>query len=135
MADVVKALWASCRRARRQLAIQQARHALAALPEIRWHDADSEEQARETLQEIQATVDGALRRVRAWSDEARTLKHAQARLTAWLQAWGDPRLLPPTHVVPMYQGLVVAMRTLATRLTPHDNTDPPPELHEPVPRS
>ncbi len=126
--------WAR-RRARRQLAIVHARQALASLPDIRWRDAQSEEQARQRLHDVAANIDRALRRARAGSDEARALKYAQAWLTAWLQGWGDPDLIPPPHAAPMYQRLVAAMRAVSDRLAPQRDTGPPQDPDKSVPRT
>ncbi|MEA5367196.1 hypothetical protein VA596_47250 [Amycolatopsis sp., V23-08] len=117
------------------MAVLQARQALAGLPEIRWRDNTSEQQGRMQLEEVAAIIGRALRRVRASSDEARALKYAQARLTAFLQGWGDPGLIATIHVVPMYQSLQAALRTLSLRLETAENADPPEEPDEPTPRS
>ncbi|GHG29904.1 hypothetical protein GCM10017567_57100 [Amycolatopsis bullii] len=121
--------------ARRQLTIADARQALVSLPDVRWHDPESEEQARTQLQEIGAIVDRALRRVHASSDEARALKYAQARLTAFLAGWGDPDLIAPTHLAPMYQSLIDALRALSLRLATNGNADPPGDPDDPVSRT
>lgn len=120
---------------RRQVAIAQARQALLSLPVIRWREPQSEEQARQRLHDVAASIDRALGRVRAGSDEARVLKYAQAWLTAWLQGWEDPALLPPAHAAPMYQRLVDAMRAASNRLAPERDADPPQDPGEPVPGS
>ncbi|WP_328617223.1 hypothetical protein OHS18_13355 [Amycolatopsis sp. NBC_00355] len=131
--DAVISPWAR-RRARRRLAVLQARQALVALPEIRWRDDTSEEQARVQLQNVAAIIGRALRRVRASSEEARALKYAQARLTAFLEGWDDPGLITPIHLVPMYQSLEAALRTLSLRLETAENLDPPEDPDEPIPR-
>lgn len=123
------------RRARRQLTVVQAQQALASLPDVRWRDPESEEQARTQLQETAAIVGRALRRVHAASDEARALKYAQARLTAFLVGWDDPRLIAPTHITPMYESLTRALRDLSARLATSKNADPPVDPDEPVPRT
>ncbi|MFB9686111.1 hypothetical protein [Amycolatopsis plumensis] len=132
--DTVK--WPGAQRcARRQLTIVHARQALVSLPDVRWHDPESEEQARTQLQEIGAIVDRALRRVHASSDEAQALKYAQARLTAFLVGWGDPDLIAPTHLAPMYRSLTDALRALSVRLATNGNADPPVDPDDPVPRT
>ncbi|MBE8523045.1 hypothetical protein ILP97_37080 [Amycolatopsis sp. H6(2020)] len=80
-------------------------------------------------------VDRALRRVHASSDEARALKYAQARLTAFLVGWGDPGLIAPTHLASMYQSLTDALRDLSVRLATNENADPPVDPDDPVPRT
>ncbi|WP_410597223.1 hypothetical protein [Amycolatopsis sp. lyj-23] len=132
--DTVKWLGAR-RRARRQLTVAQARQALVSLPDVRWRDPESEEETRTQLQEIATIVGRALRRVRASSDEARALKYAQARLTAFLVGWDDPSLIAPTHLAPMYQSLAEALRDLSTRLATNENADSPVNLDDPVPRT
>jgi type VI protein secretion system component VasF len=132
--DAVKPPWVR-RRARRQLAIIQARQALVSLPDISWRDAQSEEQARQRLHDVAATVTRALRWVRASSDEARALKYAQTWLTTWLQGWGDPDLIPTANAASMYERLVSAMRTISIRLKQEGETGPSEEPEEPVPRS
>ncbi|MGW5742085.1 hypothetical protein [Amycolatopsis sp. NPDC003861] len=132
--DTVKWPWAR-RRARRELAFVQARQALVSLPDVRWRDPESEEQARTQLQEIATIVGRALVRVHASSDEARALKYAQARLTAFLVGWDDPRLIAPPHVAPMYKSLTRALRDLSARLATSKNADPPVDPDEPVPRT
>jgi len=102
------------RRKRQRIAVMQARHALVSLPN--WHDHDSEQQAHARVQDIAATVDRALRRVRTSSDHARVLKYAQARLTAFPQGWDDAELNATIHVPEMYQSLVTALHTLSPRL-------------------
>ncbi|MET8848565.1 hypothetical protein [Amycolatopsis sp. NPDC004625] len=121
------------RRARRQLAIVKARQALVALPDIDWHNTDSEQHARQDLHDAAAAVDRALKEVRASSAEGQALKYAQAWMTAWLQGWGDPNLIPSTHAAPMYQRLVDAMHTVSLRLAPHGHADPP-DSDEPPPQ-
>ncbi len=123
------------RRKRQRDAIERAQQALASPPEIGWHDEKSEALARERLQAIASIVDRALQRVSGSSDEARALKYAQVRLTAWLQGWGDPELIPPTHVFRMYEDLKVALRALSARLVPDNNPDAPRNPDEPPPRS
>ncbi len=129
----MKSPWAR-RRARRQLAIVRARQALADLPHIDWHNPESEENARQKLHDIAAAIDGALRTVRASSEEARALKYAQAWLTAWLQGWGHPNLIPATHAASMYQRLVDAIHTASRRLAPDEHTETPPGPDEPPTR-
>ncbi len=116
------------RRERRRFAVIQAQHALVSLPNVRWHDDDSEDDAHDRLQRITATVDRALRRVRS-SDDALALKYAHARLAAFLRGWDDAELLPPTDLPEMYQSLVTSLHTLAVRLAAEENGSP---AHEPV---
>ncbi|QKV74166.1 hypothetical protein [Amycolatopsis sp. Hca4] len=123
--------WWSRRRARRHLAIVRARQALADLPDIDWHNPESEGKARQKLHDVAAAIDDALRAVRASSDEARALKYAQAWITAWLRGWEDPNLIPSTHAASMYQRLVDAMHTASLRLEPGGHPDPPPDRDEP----
>jgi hypothetical protein len=123
--DAVRSPWAR-RRAQQQLVIVRARQALVSLPDIHWHDPQSEEQARQQLYNVAAEVDRALGGVRAGSDEARALKYAQAWLTAWLQGSEDPALIPAAHAAPMYERLVAAMHTISLRLTSDGDADPPP---------
>lgn len=130
----MKSPWAR-RRAQRQLAIVRARQVLVSLPDIDWHDPQSEEQGRQQLYNVAAIVDRALGGVRAGSDEARALKYAQAWLTAWLQGWGDPALIPATHAAQMYERLVAAMRTISLRLASDGDADPPPNPDDPKPLS
>lgn len=87
------------------------------------------------LQEIAAIVDRALRDVQASSAEARALKYAQARLTAFLVGWRDPGLIAPAHLAPMYQSLTDALRNLSLRLTSNGDADPPVNPDDPVPRT
>jgi hypothetical protein len=123
------------RRARRELTVVQARRALVSLPDVQWRDPESEEQARTQLQEIAKIVDRALRQVPVSSEEARALKYAQARLTAFLVGWDDPGLIAPTQLAPMYQSLTDALRDLSVRLATKENADPPVDPDEPVPRT
>ncbi|MEV6639703.1 hypothetical protein [Amycolatopsis sp. NPDC051371] len=109
------------RRERRRIAVIQARHALVSLPNVRWHDRDSEHHARTRLQDIAATVDRALPRLHSASDHALALKYAHARLTAFLQGWDDAELLTPIDLPEMYQSLVSALHTLALRLEAEEN--------------
>ena len=125
--------WAR-RRARRELTLVQARQALVSLPDVRWRDPESEEEARTQLQEVATIVEQALRQFHASSEEARALTYAQARLTAFLVGWDDPGLIAPIHLVPMYQSLKAALRTLSLRLAPNENVDPPPGPDDPVPQ-
>ncbi|MFF1612232.1 hypothetical protein ACFVYA_31000 [Amycolatopsis sp. NPDC058278] len=104
------------------------------MPDVHWRDPESEEQARTQLQEVAAIVEQALRRVHASSEEARALKYAQARLTAFLEGWDDPGLIAPIHLVAMYQSLKAALRTLSLRLATNENADPPTNPDDPVPR-
>lgn len=122
--DAMKLLGAR-RRARQQLAILRARQALTALPDIDWHDTHSEQHARQKLHDAAAVIDRALKEVRTSSAEGRALKYAQAWMTAWLQGWGDPNLIPSTHAAPMYQRLVDAMHAVSLRLAPDGHSDPP----------
>lgn len=128
----MKSPWAR-KRERGRLAIARARAALVTLPDIEWHHPDSEEQAREKLHNIAADIDRALKEIRASSDEAHALKHAQTWMTAWLQGWGDPNLIPPTHAASMYQRLVDVMSAASLRLAPDEHPDPPPDPDDPVP--
>ena len=121
------------RRARRQLTLVHAREALVSLPDVRWRDPESEEVAYAELQKVAAIVDRALRHVPVSSEQARALKYAQARLTAFQEGWNDPGLIAPIHLDPMYQSLKAALQTLSRRLETHDNTDPPAEPADPVP--
>jgi hypothetical protein len=123
------------RRERQRLAVMQARHALVSLPNVRWHDHESQQQAHARLQDIAATVDRALRQVRTSSDRTLALKYAQARLTAFLQGWDDAHLIAPIHRPEMYQSLVTALHTLSLRLAADGSAAPVRELDEPVPRS
>ncbi|MGW5743714.1 hypothetical protein [Amycolatopsis sp. NPDC003861] len=129
----MRSLWAR-RRARRQLAIVRAQRELVALPDIDWHNPDSEQKARQRLHEVAAAIDGALKAVRATSDEARALKYAQAWMTAWLQGWEDRNLIPATHAASMYQRLVDAMHAASLRLAPDEHAETPPDPDEPPTR-
>ncbi|MFJ9782586.1 hypothetical protein ACIRSS_23595 [Amycolatopsis sp. NPDC101161] len=126
----MKSPWAR-RRARQQLAIVRARQALADLPDIDWHNPESEEKAHQKLHDVAAAVDGALGAVRASSEEARALKYAQAWMTAWLQGWGHPNLIPATHAASMYQRLVTAMHAASLRLAPDGHAETPPDPDNP----
>jgi len=121
------------RRERQRLAVMQARHALVSLPNVRWHDHDSEQQAHARVQDIAVTVDRALRRVRTSSDHARVLKYAQAKLTAFLQGWDDAELIAPIHLPEMYQGLVAALRAHSLRLAADESAAPVREPDETCP--
>jgi hypothetical protein len=132
--DTVKWPWAR-RHARRQLTIVHTRQALISLPDIQWRDPESEAQARTQLHEVASIVDRALRHVPVSSEEARALKYAQARLTAFLEGWNDPGLIAPIHLDPMYRSLKAALRTLSLRLVTTDNADPPAEPDDPAPQS
>ncbi len=108
------------RRERRRLAVLQARHELVSLPHVRWQNEVSECRAHARLQVIAATVDRALRRLQSSSADALAFKYAHARLTAFLQGWGDADLIAPTELPEMYQSLVTALHKLARRLAEED---------------
>lgn len=108
------------RRERRRLTVLRARHALVWLPQVDWHNDDSEYRAQARLQEIAATVDRALRCLHASSAHALALKYAHARLTAFLQGWDDAELIAPIELPEMYRSLITALHTLARRLAEED---------------
>jgi hypothetical protein len=54
-------------------------------------------------------------------------------MTAWLQGWDDPALIPSPHAAPMYERLVAAMRTISLRLASGEDADPPPNPDDPEP--
>jgi hypothetical protein len=130
--DTVK--WPGARRrARRHLTLVDAREALVSLPNVHWRDPESEEEAYAELQKVAEIIDRALRHVPVSSEQARALKYAQARLTAFLEGWNDPGLIAPIHLDPMYQSLKAALQTLSRRLETGDNADPPAEPADPIP--
>ncbi len=107
------------RRARRWVAVERARRALAHPPSVVPHSEDGNEAAIRAVEEMRATVDRACRFARGGSLAGFLLRDAELWITSWQAEWEwrEESKVDTPHIFVRYRCLVDRLADIESRLS------------------